>query len=66
MSGLNVAARALSGCAETTITFLKQAPPGRTASIDTTTDTLDITRGLAVAFECVEWTEGYRGPCRDI
>ena len=56
----------LGGCAETTVTFLTQAPPGRTATVDVETETLTLTRGLAVAFECVEWTEGYSGPCRDM
>lgn len=55
-----------SGCAETTVTFLTQAPPGRTASVDVETETITLTRGLAVAFECVEWTESYAGPCRDM
>jgi hypothetical protein len=55
-----------AGCAETTVTFLTQAPPGRTATVDVETETLTLTRGLAVAFECVEWTEGYAGPCRDM
>lgn len=55
-----------SGCAETTVTFLTQAPPGRTTAVDTTTETLEISRGLAVAFECVEWTDAYSGPCRDM
>lgn len=54
------------GCAETTVTFLTQAPPGRTASVDVETETLTLTRGLAVAFECVEWTESFAGPCRDM
>jgi hypothetical protein len=55
-----------AGCAETTVTFLTQAPPGRTATVDVETETLTLTRGLAVAFECVEWTESYAGPCRDM
>ncbi len=54
------------GCAETTVTFLTQAPPGRTATVDTETETLTLTRGLAVAFDCVEWSESYAGPCRDM
>lgn len=54
------------GCAETTVTFLTQAPPGRTASVDVESETLTLTRGLAVAFDCVEWTESYAGPCRDM
>jgi len=55
-----------AGCAETTVTFLTQAPPGRTATVDVETETVTLSRGLAVAFECVEWTEGYAGPCRDL
>lgn len=61
-----VVAALVSGCAETTVTFLTQAPPGRTATVDTETETLSISRGLAVAFDCVEWSEGYSGPCRDM
>lgn len=55
-----------SGCAEATVTFLTQAPPGRVATVDVETETLTLTRGLALAFECVEWTDGYAGPCRDM
>lgn len=54
------------GCAETTVTFLTQAPPGRTASVDVETETITLSRGLAIAFECVEWTDAYAGPCRDM
>lgn len=57
---------ALSACAETTVTILTQAPPGRTAAVDIEAETLTLSQGLAVAFECVEWTEAYAGPCRDL
>lgn len=63
---LALVVHALAGCAETTVTFLTQAPPGRSAVVDVETETLTVTRGLAVAFECVEWTEAYSGPCRDM
>jgi hypothetical protein len=56
----------LVGCAETTVTILTQAPPGRVASVDIEEQTLVISRGLAVALDCVEWTDSYAGPCRQM
>lgn len=56
----------LSACAETTVTVLTQAPPGRTATVDIEAKTLTLSQGLAVALECVEWAEAYAGPCRDL
>lgn len=57
---------ALVGCAETTVTFLTQVPPGRTATVDVEDETLTLSRGLAVAFDCTEWVETYSGPCRNM
>lgn len=56
----------LIACGNTTVTFLTQAPPGRIATVDVQSETLLISRGLAVAFDCVEWDDSYSGPCRDM
>lgn len=55
-----------SGCTNTSITVLTQAPPGRTAALDVEAHTLTVTRGLAVVLECDEYDDAYSGPCRDL
>lgn len=57
---------ALSACSQTNITVLTQAPPGRVAAVDVDNARLTLSRGLAVALECTEWSEDYSGPCRDM
>jgi hypothetical protein len=52
------------GCSRITVDVLTQAPPGRNAFVDVETDTLHVTRGVAVALECHESNDGYYGPCR--
>ena len=53
----------LAGCGEITVTALTPPPPGKTAVLDG--EDLDLSRGIALAFECVASNDDYNGPCRD-
>ena len=54
------------GCSQTTLTVLTQAPPGRSAFVDSETRTLTVTRGVAIALECTAWSDAWSGPCREL
>ena len=54
-----------TGCSEITLSALTVAPPGKTAHLDDEDDTLDLSRGIAIGFECTGSDDGYHGPCRD-
>lgn len=53
------------GCSEVTLSALTVPPPGKTAHLDDEDDTLDLSRGIAIGFECTGSDDGYYGPCRD-
>jgi hypothetical protein len=55
----------LAGCDQTSVSFLTEVMPGRTAELDVDARTLTLSRGAAIAFECTEYTELWQGPCRD-
>jgi hypothetical protein len=55
----------LAGCGEVDIAALTVPPPGKVATLDAKNHTLQLSRGVAFAFECTESDGGYYGPCRD-
>jgi len=58
----------VSGCSSsTTVSILTAPPPGRVASLDETNGAFELSRGVAIALECYEYSaEEYSGPCRDL
>ena len=54
-----------TGCGEVTLSALTVAPPGKTAHLDDQDDTLDLSRGIAIGFECTSSEDSYYGPCRE-
>lgn len=65
MRALLCAAVLATGCGEVTLSALTVAPPGKTAHLDDEDDTLDLSHGIAIGFECTASEGGYYGPCRD-
>jgi hypothetical protein len=56
---------ALVGCNDITLEALTVAPPGKTAALDADNNVLDVSRGVAMAFECTASGNAYSGPCQD-
>jgi hypothetical protein len=56
---------ALAGCSEVSLSAITPPPPGRDAALDDEADEIRLSRGVALAFECVSRESGYSGPCRD-
>lgn len=54
-----------AGCGEVTLSAMTVAPPGKTAHLDDDDDTLDLSRGIAIGFECTASEDSYYGPCRE-
>ena len=56
-----------SGCGEISLAALTVPPPGKTALMETKDDhlTLEMSRGIAFAFECTSSGNSYNGPCRE-
>jgi hypothetical protein len=52
------------GCDTTTVNFITEVMPGRTANLDVENRELTLSRGAAIAFECTEYAEAWSGPCR--
>ncbi|MBA3464483.1 MAG: hypothetical protein H0T46_31420 [Deltaproteobacteria bacterium] len=55
----------LAGCETLTLSAITVPPPGKTAHLDDEDDTIDISRGVALGFDCLANEDGYNGPCRD-
>ena len=55
----------LGGCGDVSLTALTPPPPGKIATLDDEHQTLEISRGIAFAFECLSTNDSYSGPCRD-
>jgi hypothetical protein len=53
-----------AGCGEVTLSALTAAPPGKVAHLDDDDDTIDLSRGIALGFECNSSEDSYYGPCR--
>ena len=56
---------ALAGCTDVYVEALTVPPPGKVAQLDAENLELEISRGIAFAFECNESNSDYTGPCRD-
>lgn len=57
---------ALAGCGSVDLVALTVPPPGKVAQLDAENLKLELSRGVAFAFECNEANnDGYTGPCRD-
>jgi hypothetical protein len=54
-----------AGCDPISVTALTVAPPGKTASLDDESLGLQVSRGIALGFECSANTQDYLGPCRN-
>jgi hypothetical protein len=54
-----------AGCSEVNVEALTPPPPGKIAVLDSENNTLELSRGVAFAFECTAYGGGYDGPCRD-
>jgi hypothetical protein len=54
-----------AGCGEVTLSALTTAPPGKVAHLDDDDDTIDLSRGIALGFECNSSEDSYYGPCRE-
>jgi hypothetical protein len=59
-----IAILTLAGCGDITLTALTAPPPGRIAVLDDAAHTAQLSRGVALAFEC-DAAGDYHGPCRD-
>jgi hypothetical protein len=53
-----------TGCSDIELSALTVPPPGKVAQLDDSDRELTLSRGVALAFECQRWGEGYDGPCR--
>jgi hypothetical protein len=53
----------LAGCGDVYVEALTVPPPGKVAQLDG--ENLELSRGIAFAFECTETGGDYSGPCRD-
>ena len=56
---------ALAGCGDVYVQALTVPPPGKVAQLDAENLELEVSRGVAFAFECTESNSDYTGPCRD-
>jgi hypothetical protein len=54
-----------AGCDPVSLTALTVPPPGKVALLDDEAQTLKLSRGIAVGFECTANTTEYNGPCRN-
>ena len=54
----------IAGCGEVDLAALTVPPPGKVATLDAKNYTLELSRGVAFAFECTENEGSYYGPCR--
>lgn len=54
-----------TGCDPISVTALTVAPPGKTADLDDVSLELDVSKGIALGFECLANTNDYDGPCRN-
>lgn len=54
-----------AGCEVLTLSAVTVPPPGKTAHLDDEDDTIDISRGVAIGFDCLANEDGYSGPCRE-
>ena len=64
MKRLILSALVVAGCGDVKVQALTVPPPGKVAELDAENLTLELSRGVAFAFECYENTS-YNGPCRD-
>lgn len=55
----------VAGCSDVNVTALTVPPPGKVAELDNENLKLELSRGVAFAFECGESNNDYTGPCRD-
>jgi hypothetical protein len=55
----------LAACDPVALTALTVPPPGKVALLDDENLTLDLSRGVAIGFECNAGTSDYNGPCRN-
>jgi hypothetical protein len=55
----------VAGCDPIAVTALTVAPPGKVAQLDDESLELEVSRGIAIGFECTANTDGYLGPCRN-
>lgn len=53
------------GCSDVQLNALTVPPPGKAAQLDAENLELELSHGVAFAFECVESNSDYTGPCRD-
>jgi len=53
-----------AGCGEVTLAALTAPPPGKIAHLDDEDDTIDLSKGIALGFECTSSEDSYYGPCR--
>jgi hypothetical protein len=54
-----------AGCGEVSVAALTPPPPGKIAQLDAENLKLELSHGVAFAFECTANDNGYSGPCRD-
>jgi hypothetical protein len=55
----------VAGCDDVNVQALTVPPPGKVAQLDAKNLELELSRGVAFAFECNESNNDYTGPCRD-
>lgn len=55
----------VAGCDPVALTAMTVPPPGKVALLDDENLTLDLSRGIAIGFECTAGTSDYNGPCRN-
>lgn len=65
MSRVVMIAALAAGCGDVTVEALTVPPPGKVAQLDAENRVLELSAGVAFAFECTEANGGYSGPCRD-
>jgi hypothetical protein len=65
MKKLILLASLLAGCGDVSLAALTPPPPGKIATLDDEHDTLELSKGIAFAFECTSSEDSYQGPCRD-
>ena len=65
MKSFTLFAMLLAGCGDVYLAALTPPPPGKVATLDDEHDTLELSKGIAFAFECTSSEDSYQGPCRD-
>ena len=65
LAGLFLAAVIAAGCDPVSVTALTVAPLGKTALLDDESLELELSRGIAIGFECTINTTTVRGPCNN-